>query len=106
MRARAPGRGDATLASTPSVTSSAVRRDAEAEAYYERYAVELADTAAVDEHMRGKQAHSRSHDDEAYRLYRKRFAGGAGSFPLVGTPRRIVDDSWPPSRRRAMPARR
>ena len=65
--------------------------DAEAEAYYERYAVELADDAAVDEHMRGKQAHSGSHDAEAYRLHRKRFAGGAGSFPLVGSPRRIAD---------------
>jgi alkanesulfonate monooxygenase SsuD/methylene tetrahydromethanopterin reductase-like flavin-dependent oxidoreductase (luciferase family) len=65
--------------------------DAEAEAYYERYAVELADTAAVDEHMRGKQAHSHSHDEAAYRLHRKRFAGGAGSFPLVGSPRRIAE---------------
>jgi len=65
--------------------------DAEAEAYYERYAVELADNAAVDEHMRGKQAHSHSHDEAAYRLHRKRFAGGAGSFPLVGSPRRIAE---------------
>ena len=65
--------------------------DAEAEAYYERYAVELADAAAVDAHMRGKQAHSHSHDDEAYRLYRKRFAGGAGTYPLIGSPKTIVD---------------
>ncbi len=65
--------------------------DAEAEAYYERYAVKLADDSAVDEHMRGKQAHSGSHDEDSYRLHRKRFAGGAGSFPLVGTPRRIAD---------------
>jgi len=65
--------------------------DSEAEAYYERYAVELADDAAVDSHMRGKQTHSHSHDDEAYRLYRKRFAGGAGTYPLIGSPRRIVE---------------
>lgn len=65
--------------------------DAEAEAYYERYAVELADDEAVDQHMRGKQAHSHSHDQDAYRLHRKRFAGGAGTYPLIGSPRRIVE---------------
>ncbi len=65
---------------------------AEAEAYYERYAVEEADHAAVDIHMAGKKAFSASHDAEAYERYRKRFAGGAGSYPLVGTPERIVED--------------
>jgi alkanesulfonate monooxygenase SsuD/methylene tetrahydromethanopterin reductase-like flavin-dependent oxidoreductase (luciferase family) len=64
---------------------------AEAEEYYERYAVTLADTAAVDTHMAGKKEFSHSHDPAAYDLYRKRFAGGAGSFPLVGTPERIVE---------------
>jgi alkanesulfonate monooxygenase SsuD/methylene tetrahydromethanopterin reductase-like flavin-dependent oxidoreductase (luciferase family) len=65
---------------------------AEAEDYYERYAVTMADTAAVDAHMAGKKEFSQSHDTDAYDRYRKRFAGGAGSFPLVGTPEKIVED--------------
>lgn len=64
----------------------------EAEAYYERFAVKEADHAAVDNHMKGKQKSSGSHDEAAYRQHRKRFAGGAGTYPLVGTPQRIVDD--------------
>ncbi|WP_342363472.1 LLM class flavin-dependent oxidoreductase [Terrarubrum flagellatum] len=64
----------------------------EAEDYYERYAVTEADHAAVDAHMAGKKEFSRSHDPASYDLYRKRFAGGAGSYPLVGTPDKIVDD--------------
>jgi FMNH2-dependent dimethyl sulfone monooxygenase len=65
---------------------------AEADDYYERYAVELADHAAVDIHMAGKKEFSQSHDATAYERYRKRFAGGAGSYPLVGTPEKIVED--------------
>jgi alkanesulfonate monooxygenase SsuD/methylene tetrahydromethanopterin reductase-like flavin-dependent oxidoreductase (luciferase family) len=64
----------------------------EAEAYYERYAVTLADHAAVDEHMAGKKEFSQSHDRHAYERYRQRFAGGAGSYPLIGTPQRIADE--------------
>jgi dimethylsulfone monooxygenase len=65
---------------------------AEADDYYERYAVELADHAAVDIHMAGKKEFSQSHDVTAYDRYRKRFAGGAGSYPLVGTPEKIVEE--------------
>ncbi len=64
----------------------------EADDYYEKYAVTEADHAAVDAHMQGKKEFSKSHDASAYDLYRKRFAGGAGSYPLVGTPEKIVDD--------------
>lgn len=65
---------------------------AEAEDYYERYAVTEADHEAVDIHMAGKKEFSQSHDVAAYDRYRKRFAGGAGSYPLVGTPERIVEE--------------
>ena len=65
---------------------------AEAEAYYDRYANRLADHAAVDAHMAGKKEFSNSHGSDAYLRYRQRFAGGAGSYPLIGTPERIVDD--------------
>ena len=63
---------------------------AEAEDYYEHYAVTFEDSAAVDAHMSGKAAHSGSHDAEAYRRHRKRFAGGAGTYPLVGSPDHIA----------------
>ncbi|MEZ5773941.1 MAG: LLM class flavin-dependent oxidoreductase [Hyphomicrobiaceae bacterium] len=64
----------------------------EAEAYYERYAVTEADHAAVDYHMASKKEFANSHDSRAFQDYRQRFAGGAGSYPLVGTPERIVED--------------
>lgn len=64
----------------------------EARAYYDRYAVTLADHAAVDAHMAGKAAFSQSHDRHAYDRYRQRFAGGAGSYPLVGSPETIAAD--------------
>ena len=64
----------------------------EAEAYYERYAVTMADHAAVDAHMAGKKEFSQSHDRHAYDLYRQRFAGGAGSYPLVGSPEKIAEE--------------
>lgn len=63
---------------------------AEAEDYYERYAVTMADTASVDFYTAAKAANSNSHDPDAYRLYRKRFAGGAGTYPLIGTPQQIA----------------
>lgn len=64
----------------------------EARAYYDRYAVTLADHDAVDAHMAGKKEFSQSHDRHAYDIYRQRFAGGAGSYPLVGSPETIAED--------------
>jgi alkanesulfonate monooxygenase SsuD/methylene tetrahydromethanopterin reductase-like flavin-dependent oxidoreductase (luciferase family) len=62
----------------------------EAEDYYEHYAVEMEDTAAADHYMGTKEKFSSSHDPIAYRLHRKRFVGGAGTYPLVGTPQFIA----------------
>ena len=62
----------------------------EAEAYYEHYAVTMADAASVDHYMGQKEKFSGSHEPEAYRLHRKRFAAGAGTYPLVGTPGHIA----------------
>ena len=64
----------------------------EAEAYYARYAVTMADHAAVDAHMAGKKEFSQSHDAHAYDRYRQRFAGGAGTYPLIGTPEKIAEE--------------
>jgi FMNH2-dependent dimethyl sulfone monooxygenase len=65
---------------------------AEAEAYYENYAVTMADTVSLDHYVKQKQTFSGSHDEEAYRLHRKRFAAGAGTYPLVGTPKFIAEE--------------
>ncbi len=65
---------------------------AAAEEYYEHYAVTMQDTDSVDQYMKAKETFSGSHDAEAYRLHRKRFAGGAGTYPLVGTPRHIAEE--------------
>ena len=63
---------------------------AEAEDYYEHYAVKMEDTAGADHYMKAKETFSGSHDADAYRLHRKRFVGGAGTYPLVGTPAHIA----------------
>ncbi len=62
----------------------------EAREYYDRYAVTLADHEAVDAHMAGKKEFTQSHDPHAYERYRQRFAGGAGTYPLVGSPEAIA----------------
>jgi alkanesulfonate monooxygenase SsuD/methylene tetrahydromethanopterin reductase-like flavin-dependent oxidoreductase (luciferase family) len=64
----------------------------EAEAYYEYYAVTMEDTEGADHYMRNKEKFSGSHDPAAYRLHRKRFVGGAGTYPLVGSPERIAGE--------------
>jgi dimethylsulfone monooxygenase len=62
----------------------------EAEDFYDYYAVRMEDTASVDFYMAAKEKNSSSHDPETYRLHRKRFAAGAGTYPLVGTPEHIA----------------
>ena len=66
--------------------------DAEAEDFYDYYSRQEVDEAAVDYHMKQKKNFSQSHEDAAFRLYRQRFAAGTGSYPLVGSPRKIVDE--------------
>jgi alkanesulfonate monooxygenase SsuD/methylene tetrahydromethanopterin reductase-like flavin-dependent oxidoreductase (luciferase family) len=65
---------------------------AEAEDYYEHFAVTMADHASVDFYTGQKEKFSGSHEADAYRLHRKRFAAGAGTYPLVGTPRHIAEE--------------
>lgn len=64
----------------------------EAEAYYERYAVTEADQGAVDYHMAQKRKFAGSHDEATFRLHAKRFAGGAGTYPVIGTPDHIAGE--------------
>ena len=46
----------------------------------------MEDSAAADIYMAAKEKNSSSHDPQTYRKHRKRFTGGAGTYPLVGTP--------------------
>ncbi|WMS41463.1 LLM class flavin-dependent oxidoreductase [Acuticoccus sp. MNP-M23] len=64
----------------------------EAREAYDRYALHEADHDAVANHMAGKKQFSKSHDEDAYTRYAQRFAGGAGTYPLVGTPDMIAAD--------------
>ena len=65
---------------------------AEAEDYYEHYAVRMEDTEDADHYMHNKRQFSMSHDPDAYRLHRKRFVGGAGTYPLIGTSAHIAEE--------------
>ncbi len=52
----------------------------------------MEDSEGVDHYMGNKEKFSGSHDPAAYRLHRKRFVGGAGTYPLIGTPDRIAEE--------------
>ena len=89
MRGRREGR-DLGVFTTCHVVARETQ--SEADAYYEKYAVTEADHGAVEYHMTQKQKFAGSHDEATFRLYAKRFAGGAGTYPLIGTPQKIVDE--------------
>jgi alkanesulfonate monooxygenase SsuD/methylene tetrahydromethanopterin reductase-like flavin-dependent oxidoreductase (luciferase family) len=91
MRARAAAQGREVGVFT---TCHVVCRptQAEAEDYYHHYAVTMADHASVDHYMGQKEKFSGSHEADTYRLHRKRFAAGAGTYPLIGTPRHIAEE--------------
>lgn len=63
---------------------------ADAEAYYERYATECADTLAVDNYIKENMRSGKKALAAAMRLQRKRIAGGFGSYALVGSPADIA----------------
>lgn len=65
--------------------------DAEARQYYDYYAGEMADAAAVDIHQRKKDAHYGAVEPGAVKLERQRYAGGTGSYPLIGSPQTIAE---------------
>jgi alkanesulfonate monooxygenase SsuD/methylene tetrahydromethanopterin reductase-like flavin-dependent oxidoreductase (luciferase family) len=65
--------------------------DAEAQRYYDHYAGEMADHAAVDIHQRKKDAHYGAVEPDAVKLERKRYAGGTGSYPLIGRPETVAE---------------
>jgi dimethylsulfone monooxygenase len=70
-----------------------VQRDTQTEAdeYLQRYAVDFEDTEAVDAWMKSQREQTQVMPPEVMGVFRKRFAAGAGGFPLVGTPERIAE---------------
>ena len=51
-----------------------------------------ADADAVTFHQRMKEAHYGAVEPDVMQLERRRYAGGTGSYPLVGTPEQIADE--------------
>jgi dimethylsulfone monooxygenase len=66
--------------------------DAEASDYYRFYAEENADSDAVTFHQQKKEAHYGTVEPDAVQIERRRYAGGTGSYPLVGRPERIAEE--------------
>ena len=58
----------------------------EAEDYHETYANQHADWPAVDTLMRLQQLNAKSFPPEVFTLFRTRFAGGHGVYPIIGDP--------------------
>ena len=58
----------------------------EAEAYHQHYAHDEADWPAVDRLMAQMGVHAQSFPPEYFATYRQRFAGGGGTYPIVGDP--------------------
>jgi alkanesulfonate monooxygenase SsuD/methylene tetrahydromethanopterin reductase-like flavin-dependent oxidoreductase (luciferase family) len=62
----------------------------EARDYHHHYAIESADEAAVDRLMTLQGLHAKSYPTELIAKFRSRFAGGHGSYPIVGDPDHVA----------------
>jgi dimethylsulfone monooxygenase len=56
----------------------------EAQEYHEHYTMKMGDFAAVDHLMELQGLHAQSFPPEAFKLFRQRFLGGHGVYPLIG----------------------
>jgi len=56
----------------------------EAQEYHEHYTMKMGDFAAVDHLMELQGLHAQSFPPEAFQLFRQRFLGGHGVYPLIG----------------------
>ena len=74
-------------------TCHVVCRDSQAEAddYYEHYAVTMADTESLDFYWSERKILALARPGGVH-AHRKRFAAGAGTYPLVGTPKKIAEE--------------
>lgn len=64
----------------------------EAEEYHHHYAVECADTGAVERLMNLQGLHAQSFPQDMFDALRTRFAAGHGVYPLIGDPDTIADE--------------
>jgi alkanesulfonate monooxygenase SsuD/methylene tetrahydromethanopterin reductase-like flavin-dependent oxidoreductase (luciferase family) len=64
----------------------------EAEQYNDYFSREMADWPATDNCMRLLGLSSQSFSPEHYKLFRSRFAGGHGNYPIVGDPDRVAEE--------------
>ncbi len=62
----------------------------EAEDYHRHYAVDNADEAGVERLMELQGLHAKSYPTELIESFRTRFAGGHGSFPIIGDPDHVA----------------
>ena len=58
----------------------------EAQEYHEYYTTKMADYVAADHLMELQGLHAQSFPPEAFKLFRQRFVGGHGVYPLIGDP--------------------
>ena len=56
----------------------------EAHEYHEHYTMKMGDYAAVDHLMELQGLHAQYFPPEAFKLFRQRFLGGHGVYPLIG----------------------
>lgn len=64
----------------------------EAQEYHEYYTTEMGDYPAADHLMELQGLHAQSFPPEAFKLFRQRFLGGHGVYPLIGTPDDVAQE--------------
>ena len=64
----------------------------EAEDYHRHYAEENADEKGLDRLLELQGLHAKSFPADAFKHLRTRFAGGHGSYPLIGDPDTVADE--------------
>ena len=64
----------------------------EAQEYHEYYTTKMGDYAAADHLMELQGLHAQSFPPEAFKLFRQRFLGGHGVYPLIGDPDDVASE--------------
>ena len=83
------GRGNLEVFTTSYIVCRPSQSDAED--YHRHYAVDNADDEAVQRVMTLQGLHTKGRPPELQQKFRERFAGGHGSFPIIGTPDVVAD---------------
>ena len=85
-------RGQPPQVPVRSATGCGNETQSEAEDYYHHYGVEMADNEALDRQLAVQKGRTVFEHLGELEKHRMRFAAGGGSYPLVGTPRRITEE--------------